>query len=188
METTEEQQYAQVTACAFTGHRPTRFTFKYDEAHPDCIELKKVLAKQIDFLYRHGVTDFYTGCALGVDMWAGEAILSLMELHPEVKLHCIVPFAGQERKWTDEQQARYHAMLRRSSETVIVQKKYDKECYFTRNRYLVDHAGVLLAVYDMQANKRSGTGYTVHYAQAQKKPVVAIDPDNFSVSFFGAEK
>ena len=188
METTEEQQYAQVTACAFTGHRPTRFTFKYDEAHPDCIELKDVLAKQIDFLYRHGVTDFYTGCALGVDMWAGEAVLSLMELHPEVKLHCIVPFAGQERKWTDEQQSRYHAMLRRSSETVIVQKKYDKECYFIRNRYLVDHAGVLLAVYDMQANKRSGTGYTVHYAQAHKKPVVAIDPDNFSVSFSGTEK
>lgn len=111
-----------------------------------------MLAKQIDFLYRHGVTDFYTGCALGVDMWAGEAALSLMELHPEVKLHCIVPFAGQERKWTDEQQARYHAMLQRSNETVIVQKKYDKVCYFTRNRYLVDHAGVLLAVYDMQAN------------------------------------
>lgn len=82
METAEEQQYAQVTACAFTGHRPTRFTFKYDEAHPDCIELKEMLAKQIDFLYRHGVTDFYTGCALGVDMWAGEAVLSLMELHP----------------------------------------------------------------------------------------------------------
>ena len=104
-----------------------------------------------------------------------------------MKLHCIVPFAGQERKWTDEQQARYHAMLRRSSETVIMQEKYDKECYFNRNRYLVDHAGVLFAVYDMQANKRSGTGYTVHYAQAQGKPVIAIDPDNFCVNFSGEE-
>ncbi len=187
MEETEEQQCAQVTACAFTGHRPTRFSFKYDEEHPDCLKLKAVLAEQIGFLYQQGVTDFYTGCALGVDMWAGEAVLSLMELHPEVKLHCIVPFAGQERKWTDEQQARYHAMLRRSSETIIVQEKYDKECYFNRNRYLVDHAGVLLAVYDMQANKRSGTGYTVHYVQAQGKPVIAIDPDNFCVNFLGEE-
>lgn len=50
METTGEQQYAQVTACAFTGHRPTRFSFKHDEAHPACIELKKVQAEQIDFL------------------------------------------------------------------------------------------------------------------------------------------
>ncbi|MCC8153563.1 MAG: DUF1273 domain-containing protein [Tannerellaceae bacterium] len=149
--------------------------------------MEAVLAEQIDFLYRQGVTDFYTGCALGVDMWAGEAVLSLMELHPEVKLHCIVPFAGQERKWTDEQQARYHAMLRRSSETVIVQEKYDKECYFNRNRYLVDHAAVLLAVYDMQANKRSGTGYTVHHTQAQGKPVIAIDPDNFCIILSGID-
>lgn len=187
-ETTESQPLMKKTSCAFTGHRPTRFSFKYDETHPACIKLKKVLAEQIDFLYRQGITDFYTGCALGIDLWAGEAVLALAELHPEIKLHCVVPFAGQERKWTDEQQARYHAMLRRGSETAIVQKKYDKECYFNRNRYLVDHAGVLLAVYDMQANKRSGTGYTVHYAQAQKKPVVAIDPDNFSVSFSGTEK
>lgn len=130
MEETGEQQSAQVIACAFTGHRPTRFSFKYDEEKLDCRKLKAVLAEQIGFLYQQSVTDFYTGCALGVDMWAGEAVLSLMELHPEVKLHCIVPFAGQERKWTDEQQARYHAMLRRSSETVIMQEKYDKECYF----------------------------------------------------------
>ena len=46
---------------------------------------------------------------------------------------------------------------------------------------------MLLAVYDMQANRRSGTGYTVHYAQAQREPVVAIDPDNFSVSFSDTE-
>lgn len=116
-------------------------------------------------------------------MWVGEVVLSLMELHPEVKQDCIVPFAGQERKWTDEQQARYHAMLRRSIETIIMQDKYSKEYHFNRNRYLLDYTGVLLVTCDMQANKRSGTGYTVHYAQTQSKPFVAIDPDNFSVSF-----
>ena len=78
-------------------------------------------------------------------------------------------------------------MLRRSSETVIVQEKYDKECYFNLNRYLVDHAGVLLAVYDMQANTHSGTGYAVHYAQAQSKPLIAIDPDNLCVNFSDEE-
>ena len=51
----------------------------------------------------------------------------------------------------------------------------------------MDHAGVLLAVYDMQANKRSRTGYTVHYVQSQKKPVVAIDR-TISASVFPAQK
>lgn len=83
MEESEEQRYAQVTACTFTGHRPTRFIFKYDKAHPGCIELKDELAKRIYFLHHHGVTDFYTGCALGVDVWASEAVLPSMDLHPE---------------------------------------------------------------------------------------------------------
>ena len=187
METIEEQHYAQVTACAFTGHRPTRFSFKHDETHPACIELKKVLAEQIDFLYRQDVTDFYTGCALGIDLWAGEAVLTLMEQHPEIKLHCVVPFAAQDQKWTPEQQARYYALLDRSSDVFLVQEKYSKDCYYIRNRYLVDHADIVLAVYDMNANKRSGTGYTVHYAQAQGKTIIAIDPDDFHVSFCGTE-
>lgn len=186
-ETTESQPLMKKTSCAFTGHRPTRFSFKYDETHPVCIELKKVLGEQIDFLYRQGVTDFYTGCALGIDLWAGEAVLALMELHPEIKLHCVVPFTAQDQKWTPEQQVRYHALLDRSDDVIITQEKYSKDCYYIRNRYLVDHADVLLAVYDMQANKRSGTGYTVHNAQAQNKPIIAIDPDDFHISFSGSE-
>ena len=186
-EVTESQSTMKKTSCAFTGHRPTRFSFKHDETHPACIELKKVLAEQIDFLYRQGVTDFYTGCALGVDMWAGEAVLSLMELHPEVKLHCIVPFAGQEMKWTPEQQARYHALLDKSRDVFLTQEKYSKDSYYIRNRYLVDHADIVMAVYDTNANKRSGTGYTVHYAQAQGKTIIAIDLDDFHVGFCGTE-
>lgn len=186
-ETTESQPLMKKTSCAFTGHRPTRFSFKYDETHPACIELKKVLAEQIDFLYRQGITDFYTGCALGIDLWAGETVLALMGLHPEIKLHCIVPFAAQDQKWTLDQQARYHALLDRSSDVILTQEKYSKDCYYIRNRYLVDHADVVLTVYDMQANKRSGTGYTVHYAQAQSKPIIVIDPDDFHIGFSGSE-
>ncbi len=146
-----------------------------------------MLAEQIDFLYRQGVTDFYIGCALGVDLWAGEAVLTLMEQHPEIKLHCVVPFAAQDQKWTPEQQARYHALLDRSSDVFLTQEKYSKDCYYIRNRYLVDHADIVLAVYDMNANKRSGTGYTVHYAHAQGKTIIAIDPDDFHVCFSGAK-
>ena len=43
---------------------------------------------------------------------------------------------------------------------------------YIRNRYFIDHADVVLAVYDMQANKRSGTGNTIHYAQAGNKPIM----------------
>lgn len=167
--------------CAFTGHRPTRFTFKYDENDPACAALKAVLAKQIERLYRQGVTRYLTGCALGVDMWAGEAVLALAKLHPEISLRCIVPFAGQERKWTPEQQVRYHAMLQESGDTLILNERYTDDCYFQRNRYMVDNSDVLIAVYDGQAKKRSGTGYTVNYAGSAGKPILLIHPDTLKI-------
>lgn len=170
-----------IRICAFTGHRPTRFTFKYDEAAPACIELKNVLAEQIARFYRRGVTKYLTGCALGVDMWAGEAVLALAKLHPEISLCCIVPFAGQEKKWTPEQQMRYNALLQRSSKTVIIKDRYTDDCYFERNRFLVDNADALLAVYDGEAKERSGTGYTVRYAQSAEKPILLIHPDTLKI-------
>ena len=92
-----------------------------------------------------------------------------------------------DQKWTPEQQTRYHALLDKSSDVFLTQEKYSKDCYYIRNRYLVDHADIVLAVYDMGVNKRSGTGYTVHYAQAQGKTIIAIDPDDFHISFPGAK-
>lgn len=47
------------TACAFTGHRPKSFPWKYDETAPDCVLLKEILAEQIKILADGGVTNFF---------------------------------------------------------------------------------------------------------------------------------
>ena len=64
-------------ACAFTGHRPQRFKFKYNENDPGCIALKKALRNEIEALADQGVNYFISGMALGVDMWAAEIVLEL---------------------------------------------------------------------------------------------------------------
>lgn len=51
------------TTCAFTGHRPKSFPWKYNETAPDCVLLKEVLAEQIKALADRGVTDFLSGMA-----------------------------------------------------------------------------------------------------------------------------
>lgn len=54
-------------SCAFTGHRPKSFPWKYNEDNLDCVLLKETLARQIATLAEAGVTDYFTGCADGVD-------------------------------------------------------------------------------------------------------------------------
>ena len=53
--------------CAFTGHRPHKFPWRYNETDERCVALKAALREQITRLVDAGVTDFYSGGADGVD-------------------------------------------------------------------------------------------------------------------------
>ena len=86
-------------SCAFTGHRPKSFPWKYDETASDCILLKEVLAAQIAMLANGGITDWFSGMAQGTDHWSAEIVLGLRERSPGMRLHCILPCEGQEKGW-----------------------------------------------------------------------------------------
>ena len=160
--------------CAFTGHRPKSFPWKYDETASDCVLLKEVLTAQIGALADRGVTDFLSGMAQGTDLWCSEIVLDLKKKNPALRLHCILPCKGQESKWTASAQERYHSILDQANEVVYVGQEYSKDCMLKRNRYLVDHSSFLLAVYN--GTRRSGTGATVRYALKQGREVIVIDP------------
>ena len=57
---------------------------------------------------------------------------------------------------------------------IYVSKDYHKDCMLERNRYLVDHAVKLLAVYN--GERRGGTAMTVRYARKLRREVIIIDP------------
>lgn len=169
-------------SCAVTGHRPSRLPYRYNEFHPKCAELKLTIARQLELLRRQGVTDYYTGCAQGVDTWAGEAVLALMKMDENIRLHCIVPFSGQESGWPDSRQERYNKMLQRASDVELISAQYSKGSYYARNRVLVERADILLAVFDRDDESRSGTGYTVAYAEKKNKPIIFIHPSTLEIS------
>lgn len=160
--------------CAFTGHRPAKLPWKYDEEDKRCVALKAVLAEQIEKLAAAGVTSFYTGMALGVDAWASMAVLALRERNPAVKLHCVLPCEGQEIKWEISAQTRYKQILSEADSVEYVSRAYHKSCMLERNQRLVDSAATLLAVYN--GEKRGGTAATVRYAQKAGREIIVIDP------------
>ena len=83
-------------ACAFTGHRPKKLPWGYNETDVRCVALKAALERQIRSLVQEGVMDFLSGMAEGVDLLAAEIVLHLRSEYPSVKLHCILPYKGQE--------------------------------------------------------------------------------------------
>lgn len=160
--------------CAFTGHRPTKFPWKYDEKDKRCIELKAVLTEQIEKLAVAGVTDFYSGMALGVDTWAAMAVLALKKENPTLKLHCVLPCEGQANRWPVSAQKLYFSILEQADEVVYVSREYSEDCMLERNRYLVDHTTCLLAVYN--GERWGGTAMTVRYARKLGREIIIIKP------------
>ena len=160
--------------CAFTGHRPKSFPWRYDETAPACLLLKEVLAAQIKLLVDRGVTDFLSGMAQGVDLWSSQIVLDLRKKNPALKLHAILPCVGQERKWTASAQERYRSILAQANEVIYVGQEYSRDCMLKRNRYLVEHSSVLLAVYN--GSFHSGTGASGRYARQLNREIIMIDP------------
>lgn len=133
-------------SCAFTGHRPHKFPWRYNEADERCIALKSALAEQIAALAKGGITDFYSGGADGVDCWAALIVLDLRKKNPALKLHLTLPHEGQEDKWRDSAQERYHSILSQADSVDYVSQDYYDGCMLDRNRRLVAAADLLLAV------------------------------------------
>jgi len=176
----------EIKRCAITGHRPTRFRFKYDENNNGCKRIKKRIRDQLILLYEQGYRQFWVGGALGVDMWAGEILLRLKEQpeYNEIQLMIALPFEGHDEGWIVRSRQRMAFLIRHSTETVIVGQKNAPPAvsFRRRNEYMVDRADCLLAVYDNDKAIRSGTGMTVHYAEKKGLPITLIHPDTAKVS------
>ena len=67
---------------------------------------------------------------------------------------------------------RYFTLVERCDCETMVQRHYDKGCMLRRNRYMVDRASLLIAVYD---GMLGGTMYTLTYAMRQGIDVEILD-------------
>ena len=160
--------------CGFTGYRPEKLPYGSNERHPDCLRLKEELLRQAVRAAKDGMTHFICGGALGSDTYAAEAVLILQKECPGLILEIAVPFIGQERKWRREDQVRYHAILDSAQRITYLSDSPTIENFYKRNRYIVDRASRLVAVFD---GKRGGTMQTVRYAQKCGREIVRISPD-----------
>ena len=127
--------------CAFTGHRPKKLPWGYNETDVRCVALKVALERQIRSLVQEGVTDFLSGMAEGIDLLAAEIVLNLRAEYPCIKLHCILPYKGQETEWSAASQARYHAILAQADSIIYVSRIFRKMCI--RDRWVTVPLGTL---------------------------------------------
>lgn len=151
-------------ACTFTGHRPERLELPENQ-------VIRWLTEQIRQAADEGYTDFITGMQRGVDIWAAEAVLKLRNVGAPVRLIAACPFHGMENGWDLDWQTRYRRIISAADEVHTISAKPGRQAFFERNRWMVDRASRLIAVY---TGAPGGTKETILYAEQKGLEVICI--------------
>ena len=161
--------------CCFTGHRPDKLPWGTDEYDPRCLRVKAEIAVALEQAYAEGYRHFISGMARGGDLYFAEAVLALREKYPDVLLERARPCESQSDRWPRSERERYNAILDRCNLETMVQHTYDRWCMMRRNRYMVDHASHIIALYD--GVPKGGTAQTLAYAMKKGLTTDIIPPE-----------
>ena len=92
---------------------------------------------------------------------------------------CTIPCETQAIKWSVASRERYYNIAAKCDKETMLQREYTSDCMDKRNRYMVDHADYILAVWN---GCPSGTGNTVRYAHKKGKSIIVINPVSLDVT------
>ena len=112
--------------CCFTGHRDIApYT-------PDTVfEQTKAI---VTLLVSKGFKYFGTGGALGFDTIAAQAVLSVKETHPEVKLILVLSCENQTKYWKQQDIDVYNDIKLRADKVKVLAPHYYNGCMQKRNK------------------------------------------------------
>ncbi len=147
-----------------TGHRPERLGGPGDELHRRLVRVAAIAIKHA------GASKVIIGMAQGWDMACAEACISL-----KIPFVAAVPFSAQASRWPEKVRSRYHALLDKAAEIVVVSPgDYEYWKMQARNKWIVDTCDSLLSLWDLAPD--GGTASCVAYAASRKRPVFNMFP------------
>lgn len=161
------EQEKRLHRCCFSGHRPE----KLNEPESD---VKQWLSEQIDNAIKAGYTTFISGCAMGVDIWAGQIVLQKKALNSALRLIAATPWPGFSNKWSIDWQVQYSELLKNADLIVPVSNHYSKDVFQKRNEWMVNHSNRVIAYFN---GAPGGTKNTIDYATDKGIEVVTNNPD-----------
>lgn len=161
--------------CAFTGLRPEKLPILTDRSSPEFAALRKQIKDEVCRLIKEkNVGHFLCGMAKGIDLLCAGIVLEIREQYPEITLESVIPYERQAASWNESDRDEYFDIAAQCDKETLLQTQYTNGCLQKRNRYLVDNADIVLAVWN---GASGGTEYTVNYANKKEKLLIIINPD-----------
>jgi len=161
---------------AFTG---TRTLFSKCKENTDIYysKLKRMIKDEIiELIEKEAFNYFINGLAVGSDQLCASIIIELKKFY-NITLEAAIPCINQDKLWNSESKKNYQKILSLCDvKKYISNDEYKKGCMLKRNKYMVDNADIVIAIWT--GKSRSGTAQTIRYANLKKVPVIIFNPDD----------
>ena len=157
-------KFDRTVSAAFTGHR------FYDFSQREFIQER--LTSAISEAYDHGIRNFISGFALGIDLMAAQLVQSLKCDLPGISLTAAIPFEGQAERYNIYDKRVYRRLLELADKAIVLSDCYYPRCFLDRDEFMVENASYLIAYYD--GREKGGTYYTVKKARARGIPIINV--------------
>ena len=157
-------KFDRTVSAAFTGHR------FYDFSQREFIQER--LTSAISEAYDHGIRNFISGFALGIDLMAAQLEQSLKCNLLGISLTAAIPFEGQAERYNIYDKRVYGRLLELADKVIVLSDCYYPRCFLDRDEFMVENASYLIAYYD--GREKGGTYYTVKKARARGIPIINV--------------
>lgn len=157
-------KFDRTVSAAFTGHR------FYDFSQREFIQER--LTSAISEAYDHGIRNFISGFALGIDLMAAQLVQSLKCNLPGISLTAAIPFESQAERYNIYDKRVYRRLLELADKVIVLSDCYYPRCFLDRDGFMVENASYLIAYYD--GREKGGTYYTVKKARARGIPIINV--------------
>ena len=157
-------KFDRTVSAAFTGHRFYDFSQR--------VFIQERLTSAISEAYDHGIRNFISGFALGIDLMAAQLVQSLKCDLPGISLTAAIPFEGQAERYNIYDKRVYRRLLELADKVIVLSDYYYPRCFLDRDEFMVENASYLIAYYD--GREKGGTYYTVKKARARGIPIINV--------------
>ena len=137
--------------------------------------VREQLRKEVEQAIEDGFTMFLCGMADGSDLEFGAIVAEKKETHPDLFLEAVIPYKNRLKS----KNPLFKQVLAQCSGMKLIAQEYSPDCFFARNRYLVENSQRVIAVFD--GRERSGTAQTMRMAASKNLELHVIDISDSSL-------
>lgn len=173
------------TVC-ITGHREKSISaYGGNPVYKDMTvsAVKLMLCRYIDMAVERGYTDFFSGLAIGTDLWAAEYILKKKKSNNSLRLIGVMPFLRHAeffpkpyKELLTETEKQADVLLTVNSDPEITYS-HSSALYKDRNYFMVENSSAVIAFLN-SGSFASGTAQTVNYANRRGRKVCRFGIDD----------